>query len=99
MGVNFTIFDMTQPSKPKQDTLKRNWENAFQRWSDKCSQDGSDEYGMCGCGRICDYCTDNSYGRPCVRALNAMLREKGGRIDYTVRDFKTAFMDGGIANE
>lgn len=31
---------------------------------------------------MCDYCDDNTYGRPCVRALNAMIREKRLKIDY-----------------
>lgn len=63
---------------------KRNWENRFQKWSD---EHGMQEYcteswGACGYGSMCDWCTDNSYGRPCVRALNAMLREKHLQIDY-----------------
>lgn len=32
--------------------------------------------------------TDNSYGRPCVRALNAMCREKNITIDYENYDFE-----------
>lgn len=68
--------------------IKRNWENAFQRWSNKISQDGTNSYGCCGFGVICDYCEDNSYGRPCVRALNAWAREKRKTIDYTDRDFE-----------
>ena len=31
---------------------------------------------------MCDYCEDNTYGRPCVRSLNAMIREKRLKIDY-----------------
>lgn len=69
---------------------KRNWENAFQNWSNRMALD--DNYtgslGVCGWGAICDYCEDNSYGRPCVRALNAWCRAKGKRIDYTERDFE-----------
>ena len=58
------------------DKRKRKWENAFQRWSDEqgIEGDGTDAYGCCGYGSMCDWCTDNSYGRPCVRALNAMCR-------------------------
>lgn len=68
---------------------KRNWENAFQKWSNYMAQgEGSiDGYGCCGYGSMCDWCTDNSYGRPCVRALNAMCREKRITIDYTDYDF------------
>ena len=68
--------------------LKRRWENAFQKWSDEQSQDGYSPEGCCGYGSMCDYCGDNSYGRPCVRALNAMVRDKKIRIDYTDFDFK-----------
>ena len=74
--------------KKKSDTakkIKRNWENAFQKWSDKRSQDGSDPLGCCGYGIICDYCEDNHYGRPCVRALGKMCREKLLFIDYSNR--------------
>lgn len=86
------------PSKQKQiDTqkqadkrLKRNWENAFQKWSDEhgMQEDCIESWGACGYGSMCDWCTDNSYGRPCVRALNAMCREKGIVIDYSDRDFE-----------
>ena len=71
--------------------MKRNWENAFQRWSNKASQDGTSPDGCCGYGGICDYCTDNDKGRPCVRALNAKAREKRIEIDYTNRDFERWF--------
>lgn len=69
---------------------KRAWENAFQKWSDKhgIESDNTEDYGCCGYGSMCDWCTDNSYGRPCVRALNAMCREKSITIDYNNRDFK-----------
>ena len=72
------------------DKRKRRWENAFQKWSDKqgIEGDGTEDYGCCGYGSMCDWCTDNSYGRPCVRALNAMCREKRIQIDYTDYDFK-----------
>lgn len=68
---------------------KRNWENAFQKWSnEQFIGDGINDYGCCGYGSMCDWCDDNSYGRPCVRALNAMCREKGIRIDYSNRNFE-----------
>lgn len=71
--------------KAKKD--KRNWESAFQKWSDDRSQDGTTPEGACGYGIICDFCEDNTFGRPCVRALNEMCREKRLSIDYTKRDF------------
>ena len=69
---------------------KRNWENAFQAWSNRCALDDNvtDSFGCCGYGAMCDYCTDNSYGRPCVRALNEMCREKRLEIDYSNRNFE-----------
>lgn len=70
-----------EPSAEKK--LKRKWENAFQKWSNREAQNPTTSLGKCGCGLICDYCTDNDIGRPCVKALNSMLREKGGKIDYS----------------
>lgn len=70
---------------------KRKWENAFQKWSDEQSQDGLTAYGICGYGDICDWCEDNSYGRPCVRALNTMCREKGISLNYEDYNFEEIF--------
>lgn len=83
----------SEPPKKKKPKCKerRAWENAFQRWSDKVSQDGTSSLGCCGYGQICDYCTDNDKGRPCVRALNAMCREKHIIIDYSDHDFERWF--------
>ena len=69
---------------------KRKWENAFQKWSNTCGSVpySTMSYGCCGYGSMCDWCKDNSYGRPCVRALNAMCREKNIKIDYTDYDFE-----------
>ena len=71
--------------------LKRKWENDFQKWSNEMSQDGTSPLGCCGWGKICNYCTDNHIGRPCVRALNAMCREKRIEIDYSDRNFERWF--------
>lgn len=73
------------------DKDRRAWENAFQRWSDRLSQDGNTHLGKCGYGEMCDWCEDSSKGRPCVRALNAMCREKRIKIDYSNRDFERWF--------
>lgn len=67
---------------------KRSWENAFQRWSNDKLNAPTEHYGKCGYGSMCDYCEDNTYGRPCVRALNEMCREKHITIDYTDRNFE-----------
>lgn len=70
---------------------KRKWENAFQKWSNEQgieAETNTTGYGCCGYGSMCDWCEDNSYGRPCVRALNAMCREKNITIDYENYDFK-----------
>ncbi len=74
----------------KKKSVKRKWEYAFQKWSDKhgIESDNTKDYGCCGYGSMCDWCKDNSYGKPCVRALNAMCREKRIKIDYSKRDFE-----------
>lgn len=72
----------------KKKSVKRRWENAFQKWSNEHGIDGDDDLGCCGYGSMCDWCTDPGYGRPCVRALNAMCREKGIKIDYSNYDFE-----------
>lgn len=77
--------------KKKKQAVKRKWENAFQKWSDEHGIEAvehAESYGCCGYSSICDWCEDNSYGRPCVRALNAMCREKRIEIDYSDYDFK-----------
>ena len=71
----------------EQRKAKRRWEDNFQKWSNEQSQDGTQPYGCCVTGMLCDYCEDNSYGRPCVRALNCICREKNLKIDYTDYDF------------
>lgn len=88
MNEQTALFDVL-PKPKKEDKAKRTWERKFQKWSDNASLDGSEPYGSCGFGAICDYCTDSSYGRPCVRALNAMCRERRKTIDYE----KTSFID------
>lgn len=80
------------PKKRKpQEKERRAWENAFQRWSNEAAQDETSPLGICGFGKICNYCTDNHIGRQCVRALNAMCREKRIEIDYSVRNFERWF--------
>ena len=68
--------------KPKIDKVKRNWENRFQRWSDKMAMEDGILEGKCGYGSMCDYCSDNDKGSPCVRALNEMCRDRNIKIDY-----------------
>ena len=63
------------------------WQYRFQRWSNKESQNGLTSRGKCGYGTMCDYCDNNTYGNPCVRALNKMLKEKCLSIDYGIADF------------
>ena len=77
--------------------LKRKWENAFQKWSNEKSQDGTTSLGKCDCSFICSYCTEVDKGRPCVRALNETLRRFGGKIDYSKIDekyFEDVFQGG-----
>ena len=76
---------------------KRSWENAFQKWSNDVFFDESNHFGACAWGAICNYCEDNSYGRPCVRALNLMLANKSIRPDYSDKsnDCFEKWFDGG----
>lgn len=87
MNEQMTMFSI--PKGERTDLVKRRWENAFQKWSDKhgTNTDNTKDYGCCGYGSMCDWCEDNSYGRPCVRALNKMCREKGIYLNYESRDF------------
>ena len=81
------VFFRIDTQRNNTDKQKRNWENAFQRWSNK-EFEQTNSYGKCGYGIMCDYCENNSYGRPCVRALNQMCREKRIKIDYSKREFE-----------
>lgn len=83
-----TLFELPPVVVDVDKKQKRKWENAFQMWSNEKFEDSSTPEGCCGTGYLCDYCEDNSYGRPCVRALNAQCREEKKKIDYTNYDFK-----------
>jgi hypothetical protein len=87
MSEQIDIFGNAVKIKPKIDKEKRNWENRFQRWSDKQMHEGINSYGACGYGSMCDYCKDMGYGRPCVRALNEMCRTEGIKLDYSKDNF------------
>ena len=84
------LYDVP-PIPPKQENKqKKSWEDGFQKWSNESAQDEGNEgnpLGICGYGSMCDYCADNTYGRPCVRALNEMCREKRITIDYSKRNY------------
>lgn len=83
-----SLYDVPH-EPPKQDNKqKKNWENGFQRWSDNEAQDGTTPNGKCGYGSMCDFCEDNTYGRPCMRALNDMCRRKRITIDYGNRNYE-----------
>lgn len=79
---------MSKSLEKKKKSVKLKWENAFQKWSDEQIQDSSNSMGCCGYGYMCEWCEDNSYGRPCVRALNKMCRELRLQIDYSKRNFE-----------
>ena len=91
MDGQMTLFPMEEKPRKKPNRDKPNWENAFQKWSDKRFQDGIDPIGCCGYGVICDYCTGNDYGRPCVRALNETCRNEGITIDYENTTYEDAW--------
>lgn len=82
------LYDVPPEPPKKADNQKRSWENGFQRWSNESAQDGSNPLGVCGYGSMCDYCNNNIYGRPCVRALNEMCRKKRITIDYNKRNYE-----------
>lgn len=76
------------PKNNEEKNKRLRWQNGFQRWSNRQSKDGTTPLGKCGYSGICDYCTDNCYGKPCVRALNAMCRERNIKIDYDKRNYQ-----------
>lgn len=80
-----------QKAAPDYQKKKKKWENGFQKWSNEQSQKGEEAYGACGYGSMCDYCKDNSYGRPCVRALNEMCRDKFICLDYDKLTYEDAW--------
>lgn len=80
-----------QKAAPDYQKKKKTWENGFQKWSNEQSQKGEEAYGACGYGSMCDYCKDNSYGRPCVRALNAMIRDKRINVKYDKLTYEDAW--------
>ncbi len=94
MSEQIALFDIKEESDAEK-KQKRRWENAFQKWSDEHNDDGYTSLGACGYGSMCDYCEDNSFGRPCIRALNAMLRETGEKINYEEADFEDVWESGG----
>lgn len=67
--------------------IKEKWQRAFQAYSDKMAQVSTTASGKCGYMNFCDYCEDNSYGRPCVRAFGEWACENNIEVDYTDFDF------------
>jgi hypothetical protein len=98
MSEQIDIFGNAVKIKPKIDKEKRNWENRFQKWSNKQFHEGRSGYGACGYGSMCDYCEDNTYGRPCVRALNELLRIANIKLDYKNITFEEVW-DGKFERE
>lgn len=95
MDGQLSMFPGMEARQKKQkkatDKAKRKWEDGFQKWSNEHFQDGSDSTGCCGWGWMCDNCADNSYGRPCVRALNKTCREENITIDYNNTTYEDAW--------
>ena len=79
------------PPKDESVKLRRKqrlaWENGFQAYSDKMWQDETTPSGKCGYMSFCDYCEDNSYGRPCVRAFNQYIKDRNITVDYSDTDY------------
>ncbi len=79
----FDELNIARDPKPNiEKAKKRKWEDAFQRMSDKMAQDETTPRGKCGYMNFCDCCSDNSYGRPCVRAFNAYCRDNHIQVNY-----------------
>lgn len=91
MNNQLTFVDIP---KVKNANTKRNWENRFQRWSNRVFNDGTTPLGKCGYGIICDWCEDSSRSYPCVHALNSMLKNTKGTIDYQKNCFEDVFTHG-----
>ena len=101
MDEQLALFDVSATEKQAtiNEKKKRRWENGFQIWSNKqSSQSDGKSFGCCGWGSMCDYCEDNSYGRPCVRALNEMCRENVIAIDYDNRNYEDIWI-GNFGND
>lgn len=92
MDDQMQLFDTSEKQSSNNiGKVKWKWENGFQRWCDRHS-------AGCGFGSMCDYCDDNTYGRPCVRSLNAMVREKRLKIDYEKTGYVEAW-EGILGND
>ena len=97
MDGQLSMFPEMEAEQKKQrkaaDKAKRKWEDGFQKWSDRHGMDANNttSCGCCGYGSMCDNCADNSYGRPCVRALNETCRNEGITIDYENTTYEDAW--------
>ena len=98
MDGQLSMFPEMEEKQKKQkkatDKAKRKWEDGFQKWSDRNGIDNTNQAspeGCCGWGWMCDNCADNSYGRPCVRALNETCRNEGITIDYENTTYEDAW--------
>ena len=76
-----------QSQKREQRRVREKWLTDFQKYSDKCAQQGDSPRGHCGYMDFCDCCNDNTYGRPCARAFSKYARENNIEVDYTDYDF------------
>lgn len=85
------VMAVLQRSVDEAKRVKLRWERGFQRWCDENQNDGTTEYGKCGYGVICDLCSGNDVGRPCVRAWNAWLRDSGVVAHYDTQTFEDAW--------
>lgn len=88
-------YDQIAIKQIKRDKAREKWNRGFQKWSDKMVQIEAIPDGKCGCGYICDYCDDNSKGRPCVRAVNNMLIAQQRHLNYESLSYEEVFFNGG----
>ena len=98
--IDCLLLSELKQKKKVLDKERVNFNIKFQNWSNKhfFENEGS-PLGKCGCGFICDYCEDNSYGNPCARALAKCAKDQGVDFDYTREDYETIFYCGAIPDE
>lgn len=70
--------------------IRTHWESRFQNWANNKHLDTETKVGNCREGCMCAWC-DSPEGNPCARALSAMLREMGIRIDYEKQGYEAAW--------
>lgn len=82
---------MKIPKNTRDDKPRKNWEKAFQKWSDEMTNDPYSPFGKCGYGELCDYCDGSEEKDPCIKAFRKMIKEKRKNPDYGSMTFEKAW--------